>query len=148
MMTTQNKTAQRGFSLVTAIFLLVVIAGLGVFAVTLSTTQHQSQAMDVLGKRAYQAARAGIEWGAFQIIQSGTSGTTFAANCLAGPTASQVVLAGPLATFSPVSVSCTAVSAVDAATVWMYSLSASAVAGGVPGDQDYVAREVRVTISQ
>src|SRR4030065_2779656 len=57
---------QRGFSLVSAIFLLVVIAALGTFAVTLSTTQQQSAALDVLGARAYQAARAGIEGGADQ----------------------------------------------------------------------------------
>ena len=52
-------SAQRGFSLISAIFLLVVIAALGTFAVTLSTSQQQSAALDVLGSRAYQAARAG-----------------------------------------------------------------------------------------
>ena len=43
---------QRGFSLISAIFLLVVIAALGTFAVTLSTNQQQSAALDVLGARA------------------------------------------------------------------------------------------------
>ncbi|MGC2165884.1 MAG: hypothetical protein WA632_07720 [Gallionella sp.] len=62
---------QHGFSLISAIFLLVVIAALGAFAVTLSTTQHQSAALDVMGARAYQAARAGIEWGAYQALRNG-----------------------------------------------------------------------------
>jgi MSHA biogenesis protein MshP len=55
-----------GFSLVSAIFLLVVLAALGVAMVTISTVQHQSSGLDVQGTRAYQAARAGIEWGVYQ----------------------------------------------------------------------------------
>ena len=66
-MATMRRKIQQGFSLVSAIFLLVVIAMLGTFAVTLSTTQHQSAAMDVMGSRAYQAARAGIEWAAYHV---------------------------------------------------------------------------------
>jgi MSHA biogenesis protein MshP len=57
---------QAGFALVSAIFLLVILAGLGVAMVRLSTMQHQDSALDVQGVRAYQAARAGIEWGIFQ----------------------------------------------------------------------------------
>jgi len=56
----------RGFSLVAAIFLLVILSSLGAFVVTISTTQSHASALDVLGARAYQAARAGIEWGAYQ----------------------------------------------------------------------------------
>ena len=62
---------QRGFSLISAIFLLVVIAALGTFAVTISTTQHMGAAQDVMGARAYQAARAGIEWGAYRLLITG-----------------------------------------------------------------------------
>lgn len=55
-----------GVGLVTAIFLLVVLAGLGVAMVTLFATQQASSTLDEQGSRAYQAARAGIEWGLFQ----------------------------------------------------------------------------------
>lgn len=145
-----RRKIQQGFSLVSAIFLLVVIAALGTFAVTLSTTQHQSEAMDVMGKRAYQAARAGIEWGAYQIIQSGVSGTTFAADCQvpAGIQSSVPLTATMLTSFSPVLVRCSAVSAVDATTVWVYTVSTSAVAGGSPGNLDYIERQLSVTIAQ
>lgn len=61
----------RGFSLVSAIFLLVVLAALGAAIVTVSTVQHQSSALDIQGVRAYQAARAGIEWGLFRRLQAG-----------------------------------------------------------------------------
>lgn len=64
-----RSTRAAGFSLISAIFLLVVLAGLGVAMVTLSSIQHQSTALDVQGVRAYQAARAGIEWGLFQRLR-------------------------------------------------------------------------------
>lgn len=56
----------RGVGLITAIFLLVVIAALSVAMVTVFTTQQASSALDVQGSRAYQAARAGLEWGVFK----------------------------------------------------------------------------------
>ena len=61
-----------GFSLVAAIFLLTILAALGAFIVTVSTTQQVSSALDVQGVRAYQAARAGIQWGAYQQLRNGS----------------------------------------------------------------------------
>lgn len=55
-----------GFSIVSAIFLLVVIAGLAAAILNISAGQQRSSALDVQGVRAYQAARAGIEWGLYQ----------------------------------------------------------------------------------
>ena len=49
--------------MVAAIFILVILAGLGAFVVSVSTTQNVTLAQDVQGARAYQAARAGIEVG-------------------------------------------------------------------------------------
>lgn len=73
------RARMRGASLITAIFLLVVLAGLGVAMVSLSSSQQKSSAMDVLGSRAYLAARAGAEWGVFQALRGGACGTsTFA----------------------------------------------------------------------
>ena len=83
---------QRGFSLPTAIFLLVVLAGLGAVMATFFTVQQQSSALDILGERAYQASRAGIEWGAFQVLPA--SQDTFATACRSGD-ASQTI--SPLA---------------------------------------------------
>ena len=55
-----------GAGIVTAIFLLVVLAGLGVAMVTIFGSQRQGLLLDEQGARAYQAARAGIEWGLYQ----------------------------------------------------------------------------------
>ena len=137
---------QRGFSLVTAIFLLVVLAGLGAMMVTFFTAQQQSSALDVLGSRAYQASHAGIEWGAYQVLPN--SAAAFATSCRAGATAQTLpALAGTLADFS-VSVNCSATSAVEAAaTLWVYNITSTATRGTV-GSADYVERQVQATIAQ
>jgi Tfp pilus assembly protein PilX len=59
---------QSGFLLVSAIFLLVILAALGAFILTISGTQQTSSALDVQGARAYQAARAGIDWASYQLL--------------------------------------------------------------------------------
>lgn len=146
MMVTINHKMQRGFSLISAIFLLVVIAALGTFAVTLSTTQQQSAALDVLGARAYQAARAGIEWGAYQVLPQ--SGAAFATACRPGPT-SQVVspLPNTLVGFS-VNVECSSTPHSEAAaTITVYQLTSTATQG-TAATPDYVERQMMVTIAQ
>lgn len=64
--TRAHRGVQGGFSLVSAIFLLVVLAALSAAIVRVSSTQHMASALDVQGAQAYQAARAGVEWGLFQ----------------------------------------------------------------------------------
>ena len=61
---------EAGVGLVTAIFLLVVLAGLGVAMVSLFNSQQASSNLDLQGARAYQAARAGLEWGLFRQMRS------------------------------------------------------------------------------
>lgn len=53
---------QRGFSLVAALFLLVVLAGLGAYAVRLNTLQQQSVTAALRGAQAFEAARTGAAW--------------------------------------------------------------------------------------
>ncbi len=138
----KNFDKQRGFSLVSAIFLLVVLAGLGAAMVTFSTTQQQSQAMDLMGSRAYQAANAGIEWAAYNIASNpGGAGTISF-----GP-ATGNALGGNLAPFD-VTVVYTATAASDAVvagagvqTIWSYNITASAVYGA-PGTANYVERAI------
>jgi MSHA biogenesis protein MshP len=62
---------QRGVGLVTAIFLLVVLAGLSVAMVSIFNAQQTGSNQDLQGARAYQAARAGLEWGLFQQMRNG-----------------------------------------------------------------------------
>lgn len=69
-----------GVGIVTAIFLLVVIAGLIVAMVSVLTTQQTESAQDEQGARAYQAARAGIEW-ALYIAQPTANPVPVGLNC-------------------------------------------------------------------
>lgn len=144
----KNRIQDSGFSLISAIFLLVVISALGVFAVTLSTTQQQSAALDVMGARAYQAARAGVEWGAYQIIQSGVAGPAFANACQTGGAPPQPgALPGTLAGFGVI-VECSATPHLEnTAPLWVYQLTSTA-AQGTPATPDYVERRMTVTIAQ
>ena len=132
---------QRGFSLISAIFLLVVIAALGTFAVTLSTTQQQSAALDVMSARAYQAARAGIEWGAYQVLNGGA--------CVAGTVLP--ALPGTLSGFA-VTVGCVSTAhddtgAANGVNVTVWNITSTATQGAV-GTPNYVERQLNVTIAR
>jgi MSHA biogenesis protein MshP len=135
---------QSGFSLVTAIFLLVVLGTLGAMMATFFSTQQQSSALDVMGSRAYQAARAGIEWAAFNVSQqpagSGCTG-------ISSPLFAAGTLAADLSLFT-VTLTCTSTSAVEGgSTVYVYDFLSTASSGGVPGSADYVERSMSVRLS-
>lgn len=55
---------EKGFTLVQAIFILVVLALLGVAMMRLLGLQSSTSVFALQGARAYQAARSGLEWGA------------------------------------------------------------------------------------
>jgi MSHA biogenesis protein MshP len=71
----------RGFAAIAAIFLVVVLASLGAFMVTLTNTQQLTSAQDVQGTRAYWAARAGLEWAISSVNAVGTASAVNAATC-------------------------------------------------------------------
>lgn len=140
------KALQRGFSLVTAIFLLVVLSMLAAMMTSFFSTQQQNTALDVLGSRAYQAARAGVEWAVYGVRH--TPESTQWTGCSATPATLQ--LAGTLAPFS-VAVTCIA-TPVKEGDAEFYFYDVSAVATGVNnvgrGNPDYVERELHVKIAR
>lgn len=136
------KKLQQGFSIVSAIFLLVVLAFLGTAMTMFSTNQHQSEAMDVLGSRAYHAAKAGIEWAAYNISQS-QSNAAVAATCATNLNG----LGGVLSSFN-VAVTCSAASAVEgASTIWLYDVTSTATRGAA-SSPDYVERVISVKMGK
>jgi len=129
---------QRGFSVVTAIFLLVVLAAMGAFMVTFSTVQHITSAQDVQGVRAYQAARAGIEWGAYEAVRN--------ASCVGSTVLPS--LGGTLAGFA-VTVLCTASGPyTEGATAVRLYLITSTASQGTVGSIAYVERQLSTTIAK
>ncbi len=130
------RVGARGFALVPALFLIVVLGALAVIAVRVGTGQQQAVTMSLEEARALAAAQAGIEWGAYQSINAGV--------CAASTTLN--LTEASLAGFT-VTVTCTASTfANGAATANSYVLKATAVIGtyGQPG---YVRRVVSGTYS-
>ena len=129
---TRMRQTQRGFSMVAAIFLLVVLAALGAFMVTFSNTQHLTSAQDVQGSRAYWAARAGLEWG---IASASTV-------CPATPTTLTVDL------FTVV-ITCTAQAYAEAgATINMLHFTSRASTSAAVGSVGFVERSLSATLEK
>ena len=76
-----NRVGQTGFALVLALFLIVSLAAIGAYLLTVSTAQVEAGVQDEQGARAYQAARTGIDWGAYQLRRN--PGGAFASACIA-----------------------------------------------------------------
>jgi MSHA biogenesis protein MshP len=137
-----GKSTQKGFSLVSAIFLLVVLAGLGAAMVSFSNTQNQSQAMDLMGSRALQAANTGVEWAAYNIALAPAVPRVDAPVFTPG---TATALGGDLASFA-VSVGYTAASQVEGAdTVWSHNITSTAT-WGAAGTANYVQRVINAKL--
>jgi MSHA biogenesis protein MshP len=63
--------SQRGFSLIAAIFLIVVLAALGTFAARMAVTQQETVNLALLEAQAQAAAESGIEYGANRALRGG-----------------------------------------------------------------------------
>lgn len=120
-----------GFALVSAIFLLVVLSGLGAFIVTLSSVQNVTSTQDLQGARAYQAARAGLEWSAYQVLQN--------SRCT---TASTLDLPGRTLAGMSVGLQCAARTYEEGSrAITIYQITSTATFG-VAGTTTYVERQL------
>ena len=72
----------RGFGAIAAIVVLVVLATLAAAIVRVGHAAQMGSAQDVLGARAWAAARAGTEWGLFQAFKGGWSACAGASQTL------------------------------------------------------------------
>jgi MSHA biogenesis protein MshP len=128
-----------------AIFLLAALAALIAFLTSVSGLHQMSATLDLQGARAYQAARAGIEWGAYRALQSGSCQAT-----------ASFALPADLSGFA-VTVTCTdtAYTESSSTTKHIYTIVSTACnhpLGGAclstPGQQAYVERQLQVTIDK
>ncbi|MCQ8106085.1 hypothetical protein NP590_18400 [Methylomonas sp. SURF-2] len=127
---------QQGFSIVMAIFILLVLGLLGGYMLRFSGAQLSTFNAALLGARAYQAAHAGIEWSMARIENGGTctdinAQTAMTFNGLEG--------------FS-VRLNCSSQSFSEAdKTLSVYRVSALSQFGAYSGN-DYAARQLEVTL--
>jgi MSHA biogenesis protein MshP len=141
----------RGFSLVTAIFLLVVLSALGAYMVVFTGQQQTALQVDVLGVRAYYAARAGSDWALFRAIDpDNTIGPppAFAA-C---PSGTINTLGGSLSPFTVV-VTCTSSDHTESTrNIRVYEITATACNNAscpaVSPAAGYVERQIVVTVAK
>lgn len=129
-------SGQPGFTLITALFLLIVVALLSVYLVTFRNVQQSTVLYAQQGARAMQAAHAGIEWGIYESLTN--------ANCIANP---PFTATGTALSAYSITVNCTS-SAHDEAGIAIitYVLTSSAQTGTF-GTLDYVYRSLRATVS-
>lgn len=152
----QAPAGERGFALLAAIFLLVVIAAMGAFAVSLSANAHATGAVAVMGARAYEAARTGIEWAAYQVRDPNYMLAPGASNlpaCFASPTT--LALPAAMGSFT-VQVTCTRYPAIGASPNYheegdkrsAYYVVTSTASAGIVGSADYVERRLEARIEK
>lgn len=138
-----------GFSLVSAIFLLVILSALGVFMLSISTMQQTTSMQDFQGSKAYQAAKAGLEWGAYQIMtpENSISPSPIVAP-YACPIATPMPLFGGALKDFVVTVGCTLSPAFieGGNSVRVYQLTSTARFGTAPA-VNYVERSITSTIN-
>lgn len=145
--------AQAGFSIVAAIFIVVVLAALAAALLTVASLQHSSAGLDLQGVRAYQAAQTGVEWGIYRILNPDNvpdppvvgPDPTQVPQCWSP--AAVVTAGGSLAGFS-VSVSCTDVRTTELTrNIGVYTIMAVATFG-TANQPNYVSRQVTATVSR
>ncbi len=136
MCRSQPPCRQSGSAIIMAIFIIVVLAGLGSFMAVFSTSQLIGSALDVAGTQASFAARSGGEWATSQVINNtppcaGGAGTT-----------TNFAISG-----FTVSVNCITSSANEAGMTGLFSITvtacrpaSSSTCPGDLGDPNYVER--------
>lgn len=70
----------RGFALIAALFLLVVVAALGTFAVQTNMGQQGGADLELAGMRADAALEAGVQYAAARVLAAGCAGLPAAGN--------------------------------------------------------------------
>jgi MSHA biogenesis protein MshP len=95
-----------GFSIVAALFLLVVLSLLGALILSVTGMQQASGQLDILGVRAYDSARVGAQWGAYQVLDPNNAEPACGIPSCPAPSQNLPALAGSLSGFT-VTVTCT-----------------------------------------
>jgi MSHA biogenesis protein MshP len=123
----------RGFSLITTLFLLVVVSGLASYLVNLSIAQQYSTALSISALRGRHAALSGLEWVAYRL-------NNVSASC--PPIPSSMTIEG----FHVSVTGCAETSVTEgAASYSLFDVTVSAESG-VFGEANYVNHAIRATL--
>lgn len=127
---------QTGFTLVSAIFLLVIVALVAAYALSIGTSQRADTTLALVGKRADLAARSGMQWGVGRVLQDN-----------ACPANTSFSPAGTGLSLFSVAVSCTSSTVTEGATTYaLYNLTVTATLGS-EGSEDFARRTLSAQVS-
>jgi MSHA biogenesis protein MshP len=118
-------------------FLLVVLAGLAVFAVRIGTLQGQGVTEGMRAAQAFQAARSGVDWAAYRALHGVCAPATL--NLTEGGTQGFTVTVA-----CSVSTHFEGTSPLVPLSVWVLDVRAES---GVYGGPDYVSRRLQSKIT-
>lgn len=127
-----KRRTDSGFAMVTAIFLLVVLAALGAFMVTLSGTHQATPFQSINATRVYFGAKAGVDWGIQQAIA--------ASSCVAS---TPLTLTGNGLNGVTATVTCTSTAHTGGN---VYRITSTATRGTF-GNIDYARRRMEATVT-
>lgn len=131
------KRQMTGFSLIAAVFLLVVVALLGTYMITIGTTQRMTSTLSLLSTRAIFAADSGMQWAIEYVLKNNA--------CFGSP--SSFALSGGAAGGYTVTATCTSVSATEGGDTYNVFKLSSHASSGILGSPDYVQRSLQATVS-
>lgn len=129
------KAANRGFSLITALFVLLAFASIAAAMVSIMGTQTQSVNLALLESRVYAAAAMGIDYGNYRAVNDcfcGRNNATIEEN-ISAPSLDSLGIS--------VTVQCTSTPHSEDIDYHVYNLVSSAVHGTF-GSPDYVYRRI------
>ena len=136
-MKTRRIPRERGFSIVAAIFLIVVVAMIAGYAVTIGSVQQADTTSALLAARADAAASSGLEWGIARVTRDNA--------CPAATT--NFSPAGATSSAFNVSVACSSSAITEGATTYaLFTITATATFSSV-GTEDYTRRVATAQIS-
>lgn len=123
-----------------ALFIIVTLAAIGAYLLTVSTGQVAAASQDEQAARAYQAARTGMEWGAYQVLIN--------SSCVAGPQN----LALPQGFLAQVSCASSAPENEGSQQITAYTVTSTgcnaAACGAGNTAATYVERQLQLTLSK
>jgi MSHA biogenesis protein MshP len=148
-----NKHKQQGFTIVMAIFILVVLALLGTYMMRFSGVEHATSTYALQGARAYQASKAGLGWATAKIMkESGTCATVNAQTALTFSDLSGFTVGLSCTTYPDPLTPCTLSTSTSyykdgSENICIYVITALSEFGTY-GNADYVSRKMEATISK
>lgn len=131
-----RRSRAAGSALITATFLMVVLLGLGVAMMNLTSVEHDTASKSLLSTKVYYGAKAGLEWGIQQAVAAGVcAGST-------GPFS----LSGGGLTGVNVTVTCLESKHGAASGQSVFYITSKAITGAV-GTLSYAERHMEATVS-